>query len=300
MIAVLGAGPARSATHLVPEGHSTIQGALAAAASGDTVSIAPGTYYEHDLVWPPGVLILGRASSPEQVVIDGQFQGQIVGGENLVGGSEIGFLTLRGGLGAGLYGSGLLASGEAFIHDITIEDCSASHAIYGIGLCSLGKITISDCTLRRNTSTAAGTHGGGAYLASTGLGLTFSISNLEVHENDAEHGAGVYVNGSQGTISGLYAHDNLGSGLSVYDGDWGTGPRVENSLFISNEGSGVTFDASLIMQSCTVVDNGPAGSWIGGISCGSTWDHPHNPSITQCIVFDNRGSGISWLDPTSF
>lgn len=47
-ILVMGASPAFSATIHVPADQPTIQAGVNAAASGDTVLVAPGVYYEAD------------------------------------------------------------------------------------------------------------------------------------------------------------------------------------------------------------------------------------------------------------
>ena len=132
LLALLLAGPAAAELLEVPDSHETIAAALAAANYGDSISVAPGAYYEHDLVWPPGVSILGRVSGPEWVIIDAQAQGRVLGGENLDSQNELAFLTLRAGHEPGLYGSGLMVIGDPILHDLIIEDCISTTVIYGI------------------------------------------------------------------------------------------------------------------------------------------------------------------------
>lgn len=300
LLASLLARPAAAELLQVPEEHPTIAEALAAASFGDTVSIAPGTYYEHDLLWPPGVSIHGRSGVPESVIIDGLTQGRVIGGENLVPQNEIAYLTIRGGHEPGLYGSGLMAVGDPVLHDLIIEECTSTTVIYGIGLYVKGGATITDCVLRNNRSSAEGTRGGGACLLADGNAHPITARNLEVYGNQADTGDGIYFNDDDGYLENLYIHDNFGSGMAVYYGSSGLGPIIENSLFANNAGSGLTFDASLTVRNCTFVGNGTVGSWVGAISSGSTWDYPKNPTIEQCIVVNNLGSGISWWDPTPY
>jgi hypothetical protein len=123
------------------------------------------------------------------------------------------------------------------------------------------------------------------------------VRGLEVTDNQADSGSGIYYNDFIGHLEDLYVHDNLGSGMVVYNGEVdGTGPTIENSLFENNAGSGLAFDAGIVLRNCTFVGNGPAGTWVGAIHCASTWDHPMQPWITQCIVAFNHGSGISWWE----
>lgn len=299
-LASLQARPAAAALLQVPEDHATIAAALAAASSGDTVSIATGTYYEHDLVWPPGVSILGRAGGPESVVIDAQTQGRVVGGENLVPENELAYVTLRGGHEPGLYGSGLMAVGDPILHDLIIEECISTTVIYGIGLYVDGGATITDCVLRNNRSTAADTKGGGAWL-DTWANRPVRVQNIEVYGNQADDGSGLFIRGRYAYVDGLYCHDNLGVGLAAYDvSAYGGGPTIENSLFVDNTSSAIYFFAELVLRNCTIVGNGPEGSGWGALACWSTWDYPHHPTIAQCIIANNKGSGISWYEPSPY
>jgi hypothetical protein len=298
LLASLQAGPAAAGLLQVPEEHPTIAEALATSSSGDTVSIAPGTYYEHDLVWPMGVSILGRTSNPGGVVVDAQYQGRVLSGENLSSLDELAYLTLRNGDAAWWPGSGLMVTGDPSLHDLIIEDCRNSGS--GTGLYIDGGATITDCVLRNNRSTAAGTKGGGARL-DTWAQNPVRVQNVEVHGNQAESGSGLYINGRYAHVDGLYCHDNLGTGLEVSDvSAYGGGPTIENSLFVDNIGSAIYFFAELTLRNCTIVGNGPQGSGWGALACWSTWDYPHHPIIAQCIIANNKGSGISWYEPSPY
>jgi hypothetical protein len=243
---------------LVPEQHSTIAAALAVASHGDTVSLAAGSYFEHDLVWPIGVSILGRTSSPDGVVIDAQHQGRVLSGEDLISYNELAYLTLRNGDAAWWPGSGLMVTGDPSLHNLIIEGCRNSGR--GAGLFVQGGATITDCVLWNNRSIGADTMGGGAWLQGLNAAHSVRVQNLEVYGNQAHSGSGLYVNSEYAFMDGLYCHDNLGTALVAYDGDIsGSGPIIENSLFVNNPGSGVGFDASVVIRNCTFVGNGTAG-----------------------------------------
>ena len=94
-----------------------------------------------------------------------------------------------------------------------------------------GSGRIVDCVLRHNRSSAMGTEGGGAWLMGTPGAGGHYVQNLEVHDNEAFYGS---VNGM--------------------------GPTVEYSLFAGNTGSGIAYDADLILSSCTFVGNGSPGA----------------------------------------
>ncbi len=299
LLAALLAGPAPAARLSVPEDYATIAAAIDAAGFGDAVSLAAGTYFEHELLWRPGVAILGRTGSAVDVVIDAQFQGRVLGGVDLVALNELGYLTLRNGHGAGPYGSGLMAVGDPYLHDLIIENCTAAGPIYGIGLYARGGATLIDCVLRNNRSNAAGSEGGGAWLMGTWEG-DFYVENLDVYGNEAAHSSGIHFNDSFGYFAGVYCLDNIGDGMVVYNGSVnGTGPIIEHSLFESNTGAGIAYDADLIIRNCTFVGNG-TGTGGAAIDGGSSWDFTLDPRITQCIVAYNKGPGIRGLKLTPY
>lgn len=193
-----------------------------------------------------------------------------------------------------------MAIGDPILHDLIIEDCISTTVIYGIGLYTDGGATITDCVLRNNRSTAADTKGGGAWL-DTWANRPIRVQNVEVYGNQAEDGSGLFINGRSAYVDGLYCHDNLGVGLAAYHIDTdGEGPTIENSLFVDNTGSAIYFAAGIVLRNCTIVGNGPQGSGWGALACWSTWDHPHNPTIAQCIIANNKGSGISWYEPSPY
>lgn len=61
-----------AATIHVPEDHLTIQAGIDAAAEGDTVLVACGTYYESELALPSALTIRSESGDPDCVVIDAE------------------------------------------------------------------------------------------------------------------------------------------------------------------------------------------------------------------------------------
>ena len=76
---VVSAGFAPAATICVPDDVSTIELALFLASEGDTVLVAPGTYYVNP-EWPatPRLKLLSE-SGPSQTVLDGSGDVQVIG-----------------------------------------------------------------------------------------------------------------------------------------------------------------------------------------------------------------------------
>lgn len=84
-LAVLGGFPPAQATLLhVPQDYSTIQTALNATSTGDTVRVAPGTYYEHLVtpIWSVTMLSdytwTGDSLDIERTIVDGSWTGTVL------------------------------------------------------------------------------------------------------------------------------------------------------------------------------------------------------------------------------
>ena len=64
---------------------ATIAEALASALAGDTIVIAPGTYFEHDLVMTEGVLLRSELNDAQNVIVDAAGLGRVMTGTDLTG-----------------------------------------------------------------------------------------------------------------------------------------------------------------------------------------------------------------------
>ncbi|MBD3335705.1 MAG: T9SS type A sorting domain-containing protein [Candidatus Eisenbacteria bacterium] len=87
--------------YILPDGTGdapTVAAGIDAAASGDTVLVGCGTYFEHDITMKDGVVLLGETGDPECVVINAQQQGRVLYGTSLGSSTIIAGLTLTGGL----------------------------------------------------------------------------------------------------------------------------------------------------------------------------------------------------------
>ena len=69
--------PAWATTIHVPDDQTTIQAVIDAASMGDTVLVACGRYYEHDIEIPSGVCLVSETGQPDCVTIDAQLQGRV-------------------------------------------------------------------------------------------------------------------------------------------------------------------------------------------------------------------------------
>lgn len=296
-LASLLARPAAAALLQVPEDHATIATALAAASAGDTVSIAPGIYYEHDLVLPTGVSVHGRTGIAETVVIDAQGLGRVLYGAAVDERTTLAFFTARNGNSQGWPGAGLHLFGKCYLHDLVVEDCAQSGT--GVGAYCVWVLLIEDCVFRNNDSPHQDSQGGGLYVVPIPPPGGTQIRRVDFIGNRAHLGAALHVSGRPILVEEIRVFDNQsGAAVYFYDGEAGGGTTVflENSIIANNE-AGVYVDADARIRGCTIV-----GCTWGGIYAGATWDHPKWVEVENCIVAFNGtaagGNGIdNWDEP---
>jgi hypothetical protein len=297
LLASLHAGPAAAAFLSVPEDHTTIAAALAAAVHGDTVSLAMGTYYEHDLVLPSGVSLVGRSGSPQTVIIDAQNLGRVVVGEDLDEQNVLAYFTARAGNSQWWPGAGLYLSGPCTLRNLIVEDCTVSGS--GIGAHCTYPALIEDCVFRNNRSTGTESKGGGLLIVPIPVSGSI-VRRTDLVGNEAAHGAAIWVSASDPIVfDSIRVVQNLGlSAIELYNGEaWG-GTRtflIENSLIAGNSGTGISAIASGTVRNCTIAD-----CRSGIVSAGSNASDCY-VLIENCVVTgscDPSGFGgiTSWYD----
>ena len=300
-VALLGplfAGPAAAALLGVPEGHETIAAALAAASYGDTVSLADGNYFEHDLVLPPGVALIGRSGIRDAVVIDALGAGRVLWGEELNEANLLESLTLRGGYLYSGYGCGAYLDGAVSLRNLVVED-NSSIGGRGIGVYAFLPSLIEDCVLRNNRSSSEGSLGGGLAVHPR-WGGNCTLRRVDFIGNEAASGAAIYVwASSQIFIDSIRVLQNLGlSAIMLYNGEAsGASPTflLENSLIAGNSGTGISANASGTIRNCTIAD-----CRSGIVSAGNSASDCY-VLIENCIVtgsYDPNGFGgiTSWYN----
>ena len=270
--------PCRAAILNVPADYPDIASALAVALPDDEVVIAPGTYLEHDLILPSGVVLRGATGNPADVVIDGERAGRCIYGTDLNAASRIEALTLSNGLPAlgstphNSWGGGLMVDGGA----LSVANCvfTGNETAIGGGAFVTGTEapTFIDCVFDGNEATE-----------SAGL-LLNGICNPLVQNC-------VFRNGDRTMVGGGMTWAGLGHALiedcTVEDNVvWETGGGVEvfghgavatlrrclirrNSAGQGAGGLSVGNYGHVILENCQIVDN-EAEDYSGGINLGTS------------------------------
>lgn len=307
ILASVVAGTASAVTRPVPGDYADIAAALAAAAAGDEVVVAAGTYLEHDLTLPSGVVLRGATENPADVVIDAGRAGRCVYGTGLDAATRLEALTLSNGLPAEAspnpsWGGGLFVDVGA----LTVANCvfAGNEAAIGGGahVVGTGEPAFIDCIFNGNEATESaglllrgvcsplivdsifrnGTRclAGGA-LTWAGSGLA-QLVDCTVEDNSVwESGGGVEVLGPRAVanlrdcVIRRNAAGLAGGGLSV-----GLYGRVilERSVISGNSaadhGGGICLDGGAVLTAveATILDNAaPAGSdgYVGSSSAAT-------------------------------
>jgi hypothetical protein len=154
------AGPAGATTWRVPADQPSIAAGLAVAAPGDTVQVAPGTYFEHGLVMPDGVVLCGETGHHADVVIDAQQLGRVLYCGNLGPGTAVQDLTITGGFADGDGNDGIGGGALCEHSSLSFSGCAmvGNYAVVGGGM-SLrydAEVLFEDCVFRENTAVSSG------------------------------------------------------------------------------------------------------------------------------------------------
>ena len=159
--ATAGSAGAQTTWHVPDDpGAATIAEALASAVAGDTIVVAPGTYFEHDLAMTEGVLLRSELNDAQSVIVDAAGLGRVMTGTDLTGATEISSITLTGGPATGgdpdgLGGAVYLLRSSPALNDCRFVDNSADYggAFY---LRDHSDPVVVGCTFAGNASASAG------------------------------------------------------------------------------------------------------------------------------------------------
>jgi len=242
---------------LVPSQYLTIQQAIDAAGTGDTVIVADEVYTgrgNRDIDFKGKTITVRSENGPESCTIDCQ------------------------ALGRGFY----FHSGEDKSSVLDGFTISNGYASYGAGIWCSSSPTITNCTLTGNT---ASNQGGGIYCKGRP-----TLSNCAITGNTAEDGGGIYCHRSQPTITHCTITGNTGEnggGLYLYRVSPGT---ITTCAIASNQavfGGGIyCYGSNPTVRNCTISGNSASNDG-GGIFCETN----SSLTLTNTILWLNEDSG---------
>ncbi len=292
--------PVLAATVHVPAEEPTIQAGIDAASAGDTVLVACGTYYEHDLVMKTGVTLTSATGEADCAIIDAHHMGRVFSCTGLDAGTVVRGFTLTRGFaesGAGIRcdgGSSPLLENILVVLNVAESgggmwcgDNSTpalvnvsfvqNHAIEGGGVfLSDASLACEDVTFLENSAYA---NGGGLYCVSVPPGA--EIRDCTFADNAAANGGGLYCDSGFGPdiMSCTFA----GNSATEHGGGVYCAPGSNALLFLSlvafsQDGEGVYGPSSPSVHTCDVYGNadGEYGGAMGdptGFDANISEDH---------------------------
>jgi parallel beta-helix repeat protein/predicted outer membrane repeat protein len=285
-----------AATIYVPGDYDTIQDAINASSTGDTVLVADGTY-SGNILFGPGPtnktsITLRSVNGPESTTIMGDGTGTVVTFGADINTTLDGF-TIRNGS-TSENGGGVLISAEAspFITNCIITNNRASSFGGGITVGSSASPTIDYCIITNNSASA----GGGISVASS---ASPTITNSTITNNEASLRGGGFIlaDSAEPFIGNCTISNNLapfGGGISCGDS---SAPIITNSTFQNNSATGKTASdnggglhgapySTPIITNCDFIDN--TSEQNGGAMAFDTAE----PLIVNC-TFDNNTAALS-------
>ena len=277
----------------VPSQYSSIQAAIDAAVSGDTVQIADGTYTgagNKNLDFGGKAITVRSASGdPVHCIIDcegdgrgfyfhsGEGQDSIVDGLTITNGSA--------SIGAGLYCSN---GSSPVIRDCIITDNTASSSVSGGGgVCchNSSHPALIHCTIRNNTACGTLGCGGGVNCDNN---CSPELKNCTITDNSAAYGGAVYCTGNCGPTADrcIISHNFAtywGGGICCL---YQSGPTLTNCLVSGNTtdyyGGGVfTLQSSPMLFGCTVSANSAS---LGAAIALHSDQQPSLLTMSRCIL----------------
>ncbi len=274
---------------------STIQAAVDAASSGDTVLICPGTYGESVVV--EKALSLVSSAGSEQTILDAgdpspNVSTLVIRSKDLV---TVEGLTITGGNGTredgGYWGGGIHAGQSG---GVEVRDCvvTGNTADYAAGILGTDLYPASDLLVDTVLETNVASEAGGGFLL-----FHARLEGVEVRDNEAAYGGGGSVwNGSLTADSATLLENNrasnAGGGIYLYDAaTWSGGEITGNSA--TEQGGGVMIVQSGKFKDATVTSNDTAGAGGGFAIEGEQF------SLLNVVLADNSaslGAGLAASD----
>ncbi len=270
----------------------SISEAVLLAAPGDTIRIAPGTYFENVVA---GVnLDFVGTGGPAVTILDGGLAGSVITIPSAVT-VAIDGVTVTGGSESGIHVLGLLTlTNSTVTGNVTLPGESGG----GIYAEPGSLVVLQSCTVSNNTAVTPSydypsfTGGGGGIASGGDLVLVDTTISGNLFEPEIGHcpsprgGGGIYS--FFGTLA-IY-NSTISNNISRCDGGgiWANGQAqvvIKNSTISGNEARAQApglFGGSMVLENITITENEGFGGYASGMRGGAT--------VRNSIIAGNLGS----------
>lgn len=283
---------------------ATIQHGIDVSSNGDTLLVAPGTYYEHINFIGKNILVSSyfiKSNDPsiiEQTVISGSGNGDIVTFSNYESSeARLTGLTIKNGSrGVVTYNSSPVLSHLIISNNHSNQNGGGVWAYNsGVKIC-YNKIV--------NNSAQTAYSGGGIFLQASDMAI---IHNNEIANNSTSgsgSGGGIYMTGCSPTIDNNQILNNLSPGNGAGGGIYcnGSNSIIHHNLIAGNEspyGAGILCNSGSFPTLLNNTINNNLGDNGGGMRCRNN----SSPLLINNIIWGNTatssGAQISLGDATS-
>jgi hypothetical protein len=244
--------------------YTKINTAITAASSGDTISIAAGTYFENVVVTDKNLTISGF--SEDYTVIDGGYKGAtltITGASSSTNSVTLNKLTLTHGSASGL---AIDAASVTLTKVVVVSNSSANNGEgAGGGIKAIDStVTMSQSIVAHNRATN-GQGGGISIDRSQVTGSTMTITSSDIFDNTGNLGGGVFV----GPLSIMTI---TSSTLTSNGARWGAAAYMGGFRHFAVEETGTLIFNSSTMANNHADDSG-GGFYVGNADLGGSIDH---------------------------
>lgn len=300
VVSTLASTPAAARIWWVPDEVASIQAAVDSAAFSDTVLVACGTYFEHDIVMKGGITLRGETGAPDCVIIDAQGLGRVFECNNLVERVYFRGLTITGGYSVVGWFEALGGGVRCLNSGLDFRDCTftGNTARIGGGIGYSGSfVTLTNCTFDANSADHQEWAGGGALWCRDSVGalqdctFTDNTAYSLANPDDPGDGGAVFMNHSQVTVADCTFTGNTtgagAGGLYSVDADQALIIRCHFEDNWAVYGAGVYLEQSYAtLQECTFRANSAVMG--GAMDIGRYSD----AEIIDCDFIDNES--IPW------
>jgi parallel beta-helix repeat protein len=318
ILGLLCASSTKGATLNVPSAeYPTIQAAINVAQNGDTVEVAPGTYYEN-LSWiAKSIYLIGAGA--DATIIHGDGTNWCLLMQNVPNSARIEGFTFTGGAGgislysssptlfeniitgnSGNQGGGLrLDNSSPVLESNTISSNTALYGGGGLNVRNASAPTLIGNEISGNSGWGSGNGGGGLYI----YYASGTLVNNSITGNSSNNGGGLSIEHSSPTLTDNLITDNSatlnGGGVSMYGGaPVLMGNSISNNIAITGNGGGIrTISGSLPALINNSITGNTAGNEGGGVCSGDDF-----ADFTGNYISGNsaqNGGGLSIVAPTA-